>query len=233
MKYIHHHLGLGDHFICHGLVRHFSKLYSEIFLFCKPHYTQSVEFMYKDLKNIIIISTQEDNDVRKYIQSKNIKTNDLIVVGHGFWHPQSKNFEESFYLQHNLSLDLKWGNFFVQRDTTREQKIIDYFGVKKNEYIFIHDDHTRGLNINNSSIENHKNLEIIRPPKNLTENIFDYCGLIENSYSAHFMDSSFKQMCDLMELKNENIFFHRSIGSGSNLGSLYWVTHSKLNFKPI
>jgi hypothetical protein len=232
MKYIYQHLGLGDHFICHGLVRHFSKLHSEISIFCKPHYTQSVEFMYKDIKNLTCIPA-DDVDVRGYIKSNNININDLIVVGHGSWHPQSKNFAESFYLQHNLSLDLKWDNFFVQRDTIREQKIIDYFGVKKNEYIFIHDDHTRDLNIDNNSIENHKNLEIIRPEKNLTENIFDYCGLIENSYSAHFMDSSFKQMCDLMELKNENIFLHRNIKSGMEICDPYWVTTSKLNFRII
>ena len=30
MKYIYHHLGLGDHIICNGLVRYFKELHGEV-----------------------------------------------------------------------------------------------------------------------------------------------------------------------------------------------------------
>ena len=79
MKYIYHHLGLGDHIICNGLVRKFSSDYNNISLFCKPHNKESVEFMYRDLDNINIISLPSDLDVINYLQNNNIS--DIITVG--------------------------------------------------------------------------------------------------------------------------------------------------------
>ena len=47
---IHHHLGLGDHIDCNGMVRYFSELYNEnmIQIFSKPQYFEMIEYMYRD-----------------------------------------------------------------------------------------------------------------------------------------------------------------------------------------
>ena len=50
--FIHHHLGLGDHIICNGLVREFAKSYN-INLFCKSKNMYNVSVMFADVKNII------------------------------------------------------------------------------------------------------------------------------------------------------------------------------------
>ena len=54
--YIYHHLGLGDHIIVNGLIRKIIKDDGLYFLFCKKHNVDSVEFMFKDLTNLKIIS---------------------------------------------------------------------------------------------------------------------------------------------------------------------------------
>ena len=79
------------------------------------------------------------------------------------------------------------------------------------DYIFIHDDPNRGYVVNRSLIES--NLKVITPIK--TENIFDYCTILENAKQVHCMDSSFKHICDSLNPKGE-LFYHRYVRSTSN-----------------
>ena len=51
-KYIYHHLGLGDHIICNGLIRNLINYDDKYFMFIKQHNLVSVKFMFRDLKNI-------------------------------------------------------------------------------------------------------------------------------------------------------------------------------------
>ena len=56
--YIYHHLGLGDHFHCNGVVRFLlnKKCKSlKVRLFSKKKYSEMVKFMYRDLNNLEIV----------------------------------------------------------------------------------------------------------------------------------------------------------------------------------
>ena len=231
MKYIYHHLGLGDHIICNGLVREVIQPTEEYSLFVKSHNLESVSFMFKDLKNLNFMQG-DDNDVRTFLKEKKIKNSDLIIAGF-YRHPMSKSFDESFYLQNNLDFKLRWESFKVQRDHDREKKIFDKFEIIENEYIFIHDDKTRNYEIDDLEL-NPKNLKIVRPSKDITENIFDYCLLIEKSIESHFIDSSFRLMNDSLGLKKENIFYHINMKNGIRRNSNEWDNStSKLTYKII
>ena len=50
---IHHHLGLGDHLVCNGLVNEISKT-RKIFLICKMHNYFAVRHLYKENKNVSV-----------------------------------------------------------------------------------------------------------------------------------------------------------------------------------
>ena len=80
MKYIFHHLGLGDHIICNGIVRHYQEIYDDVTVFCKPCYSTNVKYMYRDNQKIIVLPIGEKSDVVDYINQNNIES-DLIVVG--------------------------------------------------------------------------------------------------------------------------------------------------------
>ena len=59
--YIYHHLGLGDHFHCNGVVRSLiNEKYrdTKVKLFAKEKYSEMVKFMYRDLSNLEIISPE-------------------------------------------------------------------------------------------------------------------------------------------------------------------------------
>jgi hypothetical protein len=219
--YIYHHLGLGDHLICNAIVRKYANMYDTVFLFVKPHNLNSVKFMYNDLNNVQFISG-DDNFVNNYIISNNI-TN-LIKIGFVDL-GQNKYFDETFYKLANYDFSNRWLNFKVNRSKEKEKELFDKFKIKENEYVFLHDDSSRGYVINQSYIEN-KELPIITPVKGLTDNIFDYCYLLENAKELHCIDSSFRLLADSINIKSDILYYHLSyVGRG------YYISSSKNNWK--
>ena len=67
---LYHHLGMGDHIICHGLVRRLyeQKSFTKFKLITKKHYADNVQFMYSDLKNLDVIEVQDDNEANQILQ---------------------------------------------------------------------------------------------------------------------------------------------------------------------
>ena len=72
--YLYHHLGLGDHIICNGLVRNYANKFN-IKLFTKSHNAGSVKFMYKDVPTIDIISVQNDQETQNRLNYLNDSNN--------------------------------------------------------------------------------------------------------------------------------------------------------------
>jgi hypothetical protein len=184
--------------------------------------------MYRDLKNLDFIEG-DDSYVNYYLQKNKTDNDEVVIAGFGR-HPNSKQFDDSFYLQNNIPFILRWENFHVDRDIDSEIKLFNHFGVKENEYIFIHDDHSRGFFIDEDKIID-KSLPIIRPVKGLTDNVFDYCYLMANSFESHFIDSSFRLIFDSLKLRNTNIFYHINLMGGVQKDGTF--SQSFLDFKHI
>lgn len=208
-KFIYHHLGLGDHLICNGLVRELSRDKSnQYYLFCFSHNKISVEFMFRDLDNLKVITFDSDSEILKFIIDNGISDNDIYVAGVQYnseWVNGATSFEESFYLQNNLNLNSKWNSFNIKRDPEREAKLKDLLNISDNcDFIFVHDDER--FVIDNSKIDS--KLKKIRVDRSITNNIFDYCSIIEQAKEAHVIESSFCFIIDLLNL-NKNTYVHR------------------------
>jgi len=204
-------MGLGDHIICNGLIRTLILPSEEYIMFVKPHNLDTVKFMYRDLLNLSYI-IGDDSFVLNFLNENRIQKKDIIIIG--FEQPlYSKSFDEGFYIQHNIPFEYRWSKFKVNRDFESEKILFDKFNVKENEYVFIHDDNSRGYSIDENLLIN-KELPILRPKIGLTLNSFDYCYLMEHSKEAHFIDSSFRLIFDSLCLKNENIFYHLKLKNG-------------------
>jgi hypothetical protein len=207
-KYIYHHLGLGDHLVCHGLVRELTKDKNNTYtLFVYEHNKESVAFMFKDIGNLKFISVNSDNDVYSFLSSNNISDSNIHsagIVWKSNW-GNGKSFEECFYNQNNLNLNLKWDNFKVNRDYHKELELFNKLGIDRNsDYIFVHEDERFKLDYSKINTD----LKKIIPVKGLTNNIFDYCGIIENAKEVHVLESSFCFMIDLLNL-NSYVYAHR------------------------
>ena len=58
--YIHHHLGLGDHLDCNGMVRCMQKsLGTKVCVFSKSNYYSMIEYMYRDTEDIEVVEILE------------------------------------------------------------------------------------------------------------------------------------------------------------------------------
>ena len=142
MKYIYHHLGLGDHIICNGLVRHFCELHDEVTVFCKTHNYENVSYMFRDDNNIKILPLVDDNEVESYMSNNNLH-NDLINVGFDrLWFGGPKTFDIGFYNSINMPFDYRFTKFKFERDYNLEKQIINELNPTGEDYIFVHDDKT-------------------------------------------------------------------------------------------
>ena len=200
MIYIYHHIGLGDHFICNAIVRHYNEKYNGVRLFCKINNIATVSFMYRDISNIELIAVNNDDDVRNYIQKFQIP---LKIIGFNNW--GTETFDETFYLMAGIPFNKRWDSFHIDRNYENEQKIIEHYKVVNKSFIFVHDDESRGYKINNNFLNNKI---VVRPIIGVTTNICDYLGIIEMAEEIHCIDSSFRCMIDSIFINKVNKYFH-------------------------
>jgi hypothetical protein len=204
MKYIYHHLGLGDHIICNGIVRHYREMYEKVTVFCKPHYFTNVEYMYRDDNNIIVLPIGEDSDVRNYINQNNLHS-DLIVVGFDkLGLDNSKTFDEGFYNTINLPFLFRFSKFKFERNNDKELEVYNLLNPNNEPYVYIHDDKERGFEINRSKINN--NLKIIENDKRFL--MFDMLKIIENATEVHSMQTGMKDLINSFKFDTPKFYLH-------------------------
>ena len=199
------HMGLGDHLVCNGLVRHFIKTYNVV-LYVKHHNVASVEYMFRDT-DITIVPVNDDQDALTKRHKNTLRTG--IFYG-PLWNSQPP-WCDSFYRNVGLDPTKMMTDFFVLRSRDKEEsmykRVIDHLGT--DQYIVIHDDPERYtcISVNTS-------LPIVRIGRGQfpveSTNIFDYSTLIERAAEYHGFDSSFLWLVKLMKLRSkETTFLHR------------------------
>lgn len=205
--YIHHNLGLGDHVICNGLVREFSKNYNNVFLFSKHHNYENVKFMYRDLDNLTIIRGN-DLDAVNYITNNKLQ-NQYLRIGH----VKGYNFDESFYRQVNIDFEKRWDSFFIERDTKSEEIPFNELNPNNKPYALIHNIGSDGIDrIDYSKIDS--TLKQITIPKKY--GFFDFIKLIENATEIHCIDSSFIHLVNSLNVDNKKFYHKNFINRGYN-----------------
>jgi hypothetical protein len=208
--YILPHLGIGDYIVINGLIRNIinkEDSSKNFILFCNRKYKVSVPFMFRDIKNLsysyIPAVEMSRYYILPYIREKDYK---LIVIGYDAIDYKT-SVDMMFYKQFNIDFEKRWSDFYVQRDEEREKKLFKHFNVKENEYIFLHEGGSENKNIIDRTKIN-SNLKIVFPDLNLTDNIFDYCYLIEHAAEIHCVESGFLFLIDSIPT-NGKLFSHR------------------------
>lgn len=115
---IHHHLGLGDHLVCYGLVRTIAES-EPVELYCKWHNMGSVSQMYKGT-GVKLIGVKSDDEC-----------SNAVKIGFTKECETEENFGEEFYRQAGVPYSYRW-KYPIHRE--REREVTEY------ENIFIHND---------------------------------------------------------------------------------------------
>tara|TARA_Y100000590_G_C15622628_1_gene978189 strand:- start:379 stop:1170 length:792 start_codon:yes stop_codon:yes gene_type:complete len=209
--FILHHLGLGDHFHCNGVVRFLIKnkyLQKKIKLFAKKKYHTMVKFMYRDIEDLEVISIS--NDEKKEIDEINnyISKNDIIEkIGFDYFlknKNKDKTIDMIFYEQFNIDYSKRFELTYWKRDYIKEEKLYNKL-VKKENYAFVHDDHGRDFVIKDENIS--RDAQIIRNSNE--HSIFDYSKIIEKAKEIHVMESSIRCMLEYLNTKNSKHFLYK------------------------
>jgi hypothetical protein len=199
MKYIYHHLGLGDHIICNGLVRYFKEIFGEISVFCKIHNAENVRYMFRDDPGIKIIEVVGDSQVDIYIYENKLQK-DLIKVGF-YFDASEKTFDKFFYKMANIPFEFRFSKFYYERNTIIEEEVFQKYNTDNSEYIFVHGQ------IDFSKVRD--DLKIIINP--LEYRIFDLLKLIENATEVHLMESSIKCLVNSYIFNKPKFFYHQYV----------------------
>lgn len=208
-NYIYHHLGLGDHIICNGLVREICQKDENFYLFVKSQNIENIKFMFRDITNLKMIEVTNDVEVLNYIQKY---PKPLIKIGHeklefikNFY---SCKWDEAFYKQIDVDFEKRWSSFYFERDNQMEDELYTLLNPNNEEYCLIHNKDSQGVDrINYEKIR--ENLKLIFLDKIPNYLLFHYVKLIENAKEIHCIDSSFKHLVDSVETESE-LFYHKN-----------------------
>lgn len=211
--YIFHHQGMGDQFLCNGLVRHFAES-NRIVTFARPLFKKNVEFMYRDNPNIEV-KCMEVDDAKRFMQFLDKKH--LIA---GFTNEyirkvdieKSVKFDAMFYQMAGIPLEYKWSKFYFERDLEKEKEVFyNIVGLKDGEeFMFVCDDPSRNRIFKSKYLD--KGIRIIRPNDFRDVGIMEFIYTIEKAKEVHVHSSGFSCMLDSMDFTHPNLFYHHYIG---------------------
>jgi hypothetical protein len=200
-----HHTGLGDHFMCNGLVHQLADKYGEVDLFCKEHLYKTINHLYMDFPNIKIIPIKNDSE-DPYRYAANTQK-DLVRVG--FEHTDFNRFEESFYEQVGLDVDDEFAYFQFPSDLSGSKKLYEQVvAAKGKDYIFVHN--VSPYKAFDLKIESTLPRFVVN--KTDTDDVLDYIDTICNAKEVHIINSGlhnlvFQLLCH-GKVNSDNVFFH-------------------------
>lgn len=190
------HVGLGDMFICNGLVRTLADRLGQICVIALPDYYESVRFMFSDEPRIEVIKLhpmdRQIDDLefkRKHLEGLlDLSNYNEIAIGFlhkslNVWHYPS--IDQGFYGQLGLPFHYKWSEYKAPRFN-----VID--NVQRKPYVFVHEDPSRNLLIDSLP----SGLDIVRPSDFSFRNIFMYENLIRGASEIHVIDSAFSNFIE-------------------------------------
>lgn len=193
---LHHHLGLGDHFVCNGLVHCLSNKYDRIYLPCKSSNYSTVKHLYSESPKIKIfkIDKNEFLEIKTFASIVNTK---ILMIG--FEHCDIKNWDKSFYNQVKINFSERYDSFYLPKT-----KPIPLLKVPSEDYILVHDE----ASVGKFNLDIKTDLKIIKIEKGLCDNLFSYIDIINNAKEIHCINSSVFHLIDSLVNISDKLFYY-------------------------
>jgi hypothetical protein len=211
---IHHHMGLGDHIICNGLVRYIvqkTKKIDKFSLIVKENYVDNIKFMYRDIKEKLEIVTMKkefySNEVN-YVKKLSKNYSNYLKIG--FEAINFPNWEKSFYDQIKVLYTIRDDFFKIKRNFEAEQVLIKKLNLNnKRPFIILNNNTSQGkydLELFKSQLEKNIKYQIINFSE-ITNNIFDWIGAIELADRIYSVETSLIPLVDACLPQEKNKYF--------------------------
>lgn len=182
---IHHHLGLGDHFICYGILRHIAEQ-EIVTVLCKENNYETVRDMYRDT-NVRAESIESDEQAAKFYPTSK-------KIGFTSECETEEEFGREFYRQAGLPYETRWK---YDLPTTNNQ--INRGLCQEPECrVIIADSPDYPINIEKGSFTRITNVG----------SMLKWRYLLENAEEIHCIESSVKQFVEFLNPKGK-LFLHK------------------------
>lgn len=193
---LYHHLGLGDHFVCNGLVHYVSKQYDSIYLPCKTSNYPTVKYLYSESPKVKVFKIDKDEffEVKSFSSLMNLK---ILMVG--FEKCDIKNWDKSFYSQLNINFNERYNSFYLPKNNP--DKVLD---PVKEEYILVHNQSS----VCKYDLKIDTNLKVIEIENGISDNLFYYIDTIYNAKEIHCINSSVFHLIDSLSDLKGKLFYH-------------------------
>ncbi len=229
------HLSTGDNFTMYAAVRHFQKLYMNVYIFCLYRNRHTVIQLYEPYANVHI--TIIDETYNHHLAPSNLinqckfQIKNCVVVASGYYDTTfdgSNGFWKRFYTQLGIPYRIRYQYKDIHRNNERELRLYNSIvSVYGKNYIFLHDHRNiayQHFNIR-PNVHVKRDLPVFHPNVNyysdlenktnmyhdlwksefMSDNLLDYCTLIENATEIHVSDSAFSCLMPFIDLKNVKI----------------------------
>lgn len=219
---VHTHHRMGDHLICYGGIKEIAKRYDEVVVRAFSIYLDNIRRLYLSIPNVKVIPVENsfwDNSgllfcstdwwfeqVKQWYDYKNRPNISEYNLG------ESMIFDRFWYHIAGLPFNLKWDNFYLNRDMDAEKNAFyNILGLRDGEhYVFLHEDPSNtdeNRKIDRRYIDSDVKLINIERHPNIS--ILDTTYLIERALEIHVINSSFLTFIDLMQIKHKVMVYHR------------------------
>lgn len=200
---VHHHLGLGDHIICNGMVRHLLDVHQPgtLWLVTKLHYLGTVDYMYRDDPRIRCLPVVTDSEV----PDLPFNWSGIDIVRAGFENLRFPLWDRSFYESIGLDFDLSWDRFFLRRDVDAEALLARFIDPPM-DFALVHRQTSTGA----MNVVADTDLPVIEVARVAGFNLFHWIGLALAAREIHCLDSAFLHLVDRLEpIREQRLVFHQ------------------------
>lgn len=208
------HQGLGDHILCAGIYNFNTLQTKRIYLFVKSNYVSAVKRLLINKQRCFIIPVPRKK-FWLYLKAiiavtKVLKRNTLLLGFFGGDYLRGLHrFDECFYLQAGIPFEYRW--LFFNLKPVRNNRLMNELKLDVEggeDYIFLHEDRTRGFKIDRGRLP--IGLRIIEPlPPSKLWNFFDYVDVIKGAREIHVIESSFAALIESLQITEPPKFAHR------------------------
>jgi hypothetical protein len=195
---LHHHLGLGDHFVCNGLVNYISDIHETIYLACKKSNFNTIKCLYSENKKVKVFSISNENtEVAQFSNFMN-----LPILRVGFEYCNRNEWNTSFYSQLSIDFSVRYNRFYLPKTIPYEDQVFELFA--KDEYCLVHRETSEG----SYDIQIDTKLPMVEISKNTDpyKNLISYRKLIKNAKEIHCVNSSVFHLVDSLDLKSKLVY---------------------------
>ena len=212
---LHHHLGLGDHFICCGLVNTISEQYEKIYLACKERNYETLKCLYSENSKIEFLKMLNESSIDyENIQIDNYsKKLNIPVKKIGFVPMKQTDYFLTFYSQASVDFSKRYSNFNFPKNVDGSKELYESVVGDIKDYILVHDSSSEQSKYNFDLFGwrdgKNSNLPVIRITGGITENLLQWVDVIRNAKEIHVSPSSVFFLVDsIAQTLKSDLYYH-------------------------